>query len=55
MAFWLKGTRLTMVVSNLFNTRPSVADDRGLTPLSYQPAYLDPVGRSLNVTLRKVF
>lgn len=52
---WLKGTRLTMGVTNLSNTRPQVQDDAGFTPLSYQPAYLDPVGRSLNISLRKVF
>ena len=52
---WLKGMRATLGVTNLFNTRPQVRDTAGLTPLSYQPAYLDPLGRMLTFNLRKVF
>lgn len=52
---WLKGTRATLGIANLFNTRPQVRDEAGSTPLSYQPAYLDPLGRLINVGLRKVF
>lgn len=52
---WLKGTRATIGVANLFNTRPPVRDRTGATPLSYQPAYLDPLGRVVSVNLRKVF
>ncbi len=52
---WLKGMRVTLGVTNLFNTRPQVRDSAGQTPLSYQPAYLDPIGRMLTFNLRKVF
>ncbi|WP_245824578.1 TonB-dependent receptor [Sphingomonas azotifigens] len=52
---WLKGARATLGITNLFNTRPSVRDQAGNTPLSYQPAYLDPLGRTLSFTLRKLF
>ena len=52
---WLKGTRATVGVTNLFNTRPRVGDETGSTPLSYQPAYLDPLGRQIFASLRKVF
>lgn len=52
---WLKGLRATVSVNNLFNSRPNVRDEAGATPLSYQAAYLDPVGRSISVGLRKVF
>jgi hypothetical protein len=52
---WMKGARATIGVTNLFNARPLVRDGSGTAPLSYQPAYLDPLGRLLNVTLRKVF
>lgn len=52
---WLRGTRATIGVANLFNTRPRVRDDAGLTPLSYQPDYLDPLGRVVTLSLRKVF
>lgn len=52
---WLKGARATLGITNLFNTRPSVRDQAGNTPLSYQPAYLDPLGRMVSFTLRKTF
>ena len=52
---WLKGTRATIGVANLFNSRPEVGDETGFTPLSYQPAYLDPLGRLVSFSLRKVF
>jgi len=52
---WLKGARATLGITNLFNTRPPVQDQAGNTPLSYQPAYLDPLGRTVSFTLRKVF
>jgi hypothetical protein len=51
---WLKGTRLTLNVTNLFNARTDVRDRLGATPLSYQPAYLDPLGRTFSLRLRKV-
>lgn len=52
---WLRGTRATLTVNNLFNSRPEVRDAAGLTPLSYQSAYLDPLGRSISFSLRKAF
>lgn len=52
---WLKGTRVSVGINNLFNSRPEVRDETGATPLSYQPAYLDPLGRLVNFSLRKVF
>lgn len=52
---WLKGTRLSIGINNLFNSRPRVRDEAGATPINYQPAYLDPLGRLVNLNLRKVF
>ncbi len=52
---WLKGMRATIGITNLFDTRPHVRDRAGMTPLSYQPVYLDPLGRTIGVNLRKVF
>lgn len=51
----LRGTRLTLEATNLLDTRQSVRDATGLTPLSYQPAYLDPSGRVVQLSLRKLF
>lgn len=52
---WLRGARVSIGINNLFNSRPKVQDEAGSTPLSYQPAYLDPLGRLVNFRLRKVF
>lgn len=52
---WLKGTRVTIGINNLLNSRPEVEDEAGSIPLSYQPAYLEPLGRSVSFSLRKVF
>ena len=52
---WLKGSRLTLSVNNLFDERIKVTNALGVTPLSYQPAYLDPVGRVVRLSFRKLF
>jgi hypothetical protein len=52
---WLKNTRVTLSAANLFNERQQVTDSSGVTPLRYQPGYRDPVGRSLELQLRKQF
>ncbi|MEY4270961.1 MAG: hypothetical protein RLZZ58_2177 [Pseudomonadota bacterium] len=50
-----KGGRLTMAIDNVTNKRQRVTDLSGATPTSFQPAYLDPVGRTVMFELRKVF
>ena len=52
---WLKGTRISLSVLNALNDRQEVRDSGGVTPLRYQPGYRDPVGRSLEIELRKAF
>ena len=52
---WLRGTRVTLAVNNLFDSRLSVRDEFGTTPLSYQPFYIDPLGRTVTLSLRKLF
>ena len=42
-------------VTNLFDAQPRVRDETGATPLSYQPDYLDPLGRSIRIGIRKLF
>jgi hypothetical protein len=51
---FLRGTRLTLSVTNLFDSRMDVRDRNGDTPVNYQPDYLDPLGRSLQISLRKL-
>jgi hypothetical protein len=52
---WLRGSRLTLNVNNLFDQRVSVHDAAGATPISYQPGYIDPVGRTITLGIRKLF
>jgi hypothetical protein len=52
---WLNGTRISIGIENLFDSRPQVRDTAGGTPISYQPDYLDPLGRSVTISLRKLF
>lgn len=52
---FFRGTRLSLEVDNLFDSRVDVRDAFGETPLSYQPFYLDPLGRVVRISLRKQF
>ncbi len=51
----MNGIRLSLSVLNLTNARQRVRDSRGATPLRYQPGYLDPIGRTVQLELRKAF
>ncbi|MBW8302674.1 MAG: TonB-dependent receptor, partial [Brevundimonas sp.] len=51
---WLKGARLQLGVNNLFDSRTEVTSSAGDTPLNYQPDYLDPEGRSVSLSFRKI-
>jgi hypothetical protein len=51
---WLKGGRVNFGVQNLFDTRPEATASTGDTPLNYQPDYLDPQGRVVSLTFRKI-
>jgi iron complex outermembrane recepter protein len=52
---WLRGTRVSFGISNLFGARQDVTDGNGNTPRAFLPAYLDPLGTTFRVSLRKVF
>jgi hypothetical protein len=52
---FLKGGRLTLSVVNVTDERQRVTDPLGQTPLAYQPAYRDPVGRTIEFGFRKSF
>ena len=51
---WTRGTRITFTVNNITGSRQRVRDANGDTPIRYQPAYLDPLGRTVGVTIRKL-
>jgi iron complex outermembrane receptor protein len=50
-----KDVRFTIGFENLTNERQRVTNSLGATPLSYQPVYRDPIGRTVMVELRKIF
>ena len=52
---WLRGMRISLSVDNVFNTRQRVTDATGATPNNYQPDYLDPLGRTVRLSVRKLF
>ena len=54
-AKWARGFRVSVDVINAFDRRQTVHDSFGNTPLQYQPGYRDPLGRTVEVELRKVF
>jgi iron complex outermembrane recepter protein len=51
----LKNTRLSLRVDNLFDARQRVTDESGAVPLRYQPFLIDPIGRFVEIELRKLF
>jgi iron complex outermembrane receptor protein len=52
---WAKGLNVDFAVENLLNDRINVTDLNGQTPNRFQPAYIDPLGRSVRVGVRKLF
>ena len=52
---FLRGSRLSVSIDNIFNTRRDVRDATGATPVAYQPGYLDPLGRTITISFRKLF
>ena len=52
---WLLGSSIRFEVGNLFNARPQVRDGSGGRPPGYSAAQLDPLGRTIMISLRKQF
>lgn len=52
---FLKGSRVSLSVDNVFNAQQRVTDDSGAVPLRYQPGYQDPRGRVFEIEFRKQF
>jgi hypothetical protein len=51
---WLKGSRVTVAVDNLFDEKQAVRNDQGVTPQIYQADYMDAMGRTVRLSLRKL-
>jgi hypothetical protein len=52
---WLRGASVRFEVRNLLNSRPRVRNSAGEVPASYQSDLLDPLGRTISISLRKLF
>lgn len=52
---WARGMRVTLGVNNLFDTRQRVTDESGAVPLNYQRDRIDATGRSVRISVRKLF
>lgn len=51
----LHATRIRLVATNIADARQRVRLADGSTPLQFQPAYRDPLGRTIELELRKEF
>jgi len=51
---WVRGVRVAFGITNLFDTRQTVRDAQGLTPITYQPGYINPLGRTVRFSVRKL-
>ncbi len=52
---WLRGVRFLVAIDNVFDTYQRITDGNGATPFSYQRGYIDPLGRTIRVSIRKTF
>jgi hypothetical protein len=52
---FLKGSRLRLAVDNIFDAQRKITDGNGAVPLNYQPGYIDPLGRYIELEWRKAF
>ena len=52
---WMRGTQVQFTVANIFDAKPKVRNAAGDVPLNYQADLLDPLGRTIGITIRKLF
>jgi hypothetical protein len=52
---WTRKVQVKLSVSNITDGHQQVRDGNGQVPNRFQPDYLDPAGRVVNLTLRKLF
>ncbi|MFL6743355.1 MAG: TonB-dependent receptor [Sphingomicrobium sp.] len=52
---WLRGTQVQLNIDNIFDAKPKVRNAAGELPLTFQPDLLDPLGRTIGITIRKLF
>ena len=52
---WLRGSSLRFEVDNIFDAKPRVRNALGDVPTTYQSDLLDPLGRTVSISFRKLF
>jgi hypothetical protein len=52
---WLRGSRISLNFDNIFNDRINVRNRLGAEPIGFQRDQLDPLGRTVTLSLRKLF
>ena len=52
---FLRGTRVSLAIDNITDSRLDVRDRNGNVPIGYQRDLIDPLGRTLRFSLRKLF
>ena len=52
---WARNARVTLTLSIILNRRQDIDDAAGAIPQIYQPAFLDPYGRTVGIAFRKLF
>ncbi|NYH94456.1 TonB-dependent receptor domain-containing protein [Novosphingobium marinum] len=52
---FLEGTRVSLTVDNILDSRQRVTNEAGEIPYAYQPAFRDPRGRVIGIDIRKMF
>lgn len=50
---WAKNFRIMLSLDNISNNRIHAHNGLGITPAGYQPAFMDPMGRTIGLSLRK--
>jgi len=52
---WLRGSTVNFAINNVFDAKPRVRDASGGVPNNYQADLLDPIGRTVMISFRKLF
>jgi hypothetical protein len=52
---FFRGSSVRLDINNIFNSRPKVRDGDDHIPFAYQPDRLEPIGRTIGISFRKLF
>lgn len=52
---FFRGSSVRFEVNNIFDAKPKVRDSAGMTPINYQPDLIEPIGRTVGISFRKLF